>query len=133
MARYSASFVRSWSSVPASSTFSSATGAYLRDDPGHVLGLHVLAIAVVERDDRGVAAAAEALERAQRDRAVVRRLAGADAELVLERLQYLLRPVERAGEVRADLDHLPTHGLQVEHVVEGGDGLAVRGRQVERV
>ena len=34
----------------------------LLDDPGHVLGLHVLAVAVVDRDDGRVAAAAEALD-----------------------------------------------------------------------
>ena len=43
--------------------------------------LHGLAVAVVDRDDRAPAAAAEALDRAQRDLAVVGRLARPDAEL----------------------------------------------------
>ena len=56
-----------------------------------------------------------------------------DAELALEGLQHLLRPDERARDVRADLDHVPADGLQVEHVVEARDRLAVRRRQLERL
>src|SRR5207253_2395352 len=40
---------------------------------------------------------------------------------------------ERAWEIRADLDHVPADGLEVVHVIEAGDRLAVRGRQVERL
>ena len=56
-----------------------------------------------------------------------------DAELALERLEHLLRADERARDVRADLDQVPADGLEVEHVVERRDRLAVRRRQVERV
>src|SRR5919201_5029479 len=97
--RYAASFVRSRFSAPANS--SGLTGiAHLGDDPGHVLWPHRLAIAMVDRDDGRPAAAARALHRAQRDRTIVGRLPGPDAELGLERVQYLLRPDERARDVR---------------------------------
>src|ERR671931_680392 len=49
--RYSSSFARSRSSAPARTI--SLTGiAELLDDPGHVLGAHRLAVAVVDDDDR---------------------------------------------------------------------------------
>ena len=67
------------------------------------------------------------------DLAVLGRLAGAAAELVLERLEHALRADERARDVRADLDDVLADRLEVEHVVEGRDRLAVGGRQVERV
>src|SRR5690349_463904 len=101
-------------------------------DLGHVLRLDVVPVAVVDRDDGGVAAAAEALDRTEGDLAVVGRLARRDAELGLERVDDLLGARERAGEVRADLDRVPSDGRQVEHVVEGRDRLAVRGREPER-
>ena len=63
----------------------------------------------------------------------VGRLAGAQAELALERLDDLLRAREPAGDVRADLDDVLADGLEPEHVVERRDREAVRGRQVERV
>src|SRR6202035_3592033 len=43
------------------------------------------------------------------------------------------RSDERAGEVRADLDEVPADRLEVVHVVEGRDRVAVGGRQVEGV
>ena len=92
-------------------------------------GLTCVPVAVVDRDDRRPAAAAEALDRAERDLAVARRLAGPAAELALERLDDLLRADERAREVRADLDEVLADGLEVEHVVERRDRLAVGGRQ----
>ena len=64
------------------------------DDLRRVLGLDVMAVAVVDRDDGRVAAAAEALDRAQRDVAVLGRLAGLDPELLLERLDDLLRAAQ---------------------------------------
>src|SRR5512133_239653 len=130
IARYSASFVRSCSSVPASSIVLSPTE--LLHDLGDVVRFHVLAVAVVDGDDGRVAAAAEALGRAQGDLAVLGRLAGRDAQLRLERVDHLLRADERAGEVGADLDRVPPDGGKVEHVVEGRDRLAVPGRQAER-
>src|SRR5437868_5770857 len=130
--RYWSSFVRSRSSAPARTI--SLTGiAQLLDDSGHVLGAHRLAVAVVDDDDRPPPAAAGALDRPQRDEAVLARLARPDAELLLEGLHHLLRAHERARDVRADLDDVPAHRLQVEHVVEGRDRLAVRGRELERL
>ena len=82
--------------------------AQLLDDRRHVRGGDRLAVAVVDRDDGAPAAAARALDRPQRHLAVLGRLAGADAELVLERLEHLLRADERAGDVRADLDEVPS-------------------------
>src|SRR3954468_10498942 len=132
IAWYSASCVRSRSSAPASSTLcSSAT--HVLHDLGHRLGPYVLAVAVVDRDHRRVAAPAEALDRAERDLPVGRRLAGADAELRLERLDHLLRPAERAGEIGADVDCVPPDRLEMKHVVEGRDRVAERRRDLERV
>ena len=105
--------------------------AQLGHDARHVVGLHVQPVAVVDRDDRRPAAAAEALDRAQRE--LVVRLARRDAELALERLDHLLGALEPAGDVRADLDHVLADGLEPEHVVERRDREAVGGRQVERV
>ena len=58
---------------------------------------------------------------------------GPQAQLALERLDDLLGPVQTAGDVRADLDHVLADGLEPEHVVERRDREAVRGCQVERV
>src|SRR5918911_3418378 len=128
--RYSSSFVMSRSSTPARTI--SLTGiAQLLHDSGHVLGAHRLAIAVVDDDDRAPPAAARALDRPQRDEAVVARLARPDAELLLEGLHHLLRAHQSARDVGADLDDVPAHRLQVEHVVEGRDRLAVRGRETQ--
>src|SRR5437588_2521026 len=130
--RYSSSFVRSRSDAPGG-RIALIGIAQLLDDSGHVLGAHRLAVAVVDDDDRPPPAAAGALDRPQRHGAVLRRLAGPYAELLLERLQHLLRADERARDVGAELDEVPAHRLQVEHVVEGRDRLAVRGREVERL
>src|SRR5437660_4850402 len=116
--RYWSSFVRSRSSAPARTI--SLTGiAQLLDDAGHVFGAHRLAVAVVDDDDRAPPAAARALDRPQRHEPVVCRLARPDVELLLEGLDHLLRPHERARDVGADLDDVAPHRLQVEHVVEG--------------
>src|SRR5262249_37523137 len=128
---YSSSFVRSCSSVPARSiALAPPDGIH---DRGHILRLDVLPVAVVDADDGRVATAAEAFERAECDLAVVRRLARAHAELGLERVDDVLRTVERARDVRAHLDQVPPDGREVEHVVEGRDRVTVGGRQPERV
>ena len=57
----------------------------LLHDLRHVVGLHVGAVVVVDGDDRSPAAAAEALDRPDRELAVCARLAGVAAALVLER------------------------------------------------
>src|SRR3954463_9693593 len=123
MARYSASLVRSRSSAPASSIVLRATEP--PHDLGHVVRLDVVAVAVVDGDDGRVPAAAEALDRAEGDLAVLGRLARRDPELGLEGVDHLLRAGEGAREVGADLDRVPPDGRQVEHVVEGRDRLAV--------
>src|SRR5215204_5064476 len=130
---YSASFVRSRSSAPWSTSSCSSAIAELRDDSRHVFGARRLAVAVVDDNDRRVAAASRALERPQRDPPAPARLAHRDAELLLERLHDLLGSDERARDVRADLDEVLADGSEVVHVVEGRDGLDVRRRQVERV
>ena len=61
------------------------------------------------------------------------RLTGLDPELALERLERLLCADERAGDVRADLDEVLADRLELEHVVEARDGLAVGRGQVERL
>ncbi len=88
---------------------------------------------MVERDDRRPAAPAEALHCPERHLAALARLARAYPELLLERLEHLLRAAQAAADVRADLDHVPADRLEVEHVVEGGDRLAVGRCQVERL
>src|SRR3954452_428934 len=107
--------------------------AQLLHDAGDVRRLDVEPMAVVHGDDRRPAAAAEALDSAQAEPAVLGRLAGADAELALERLHHVLRAAHAARDVRADLDVPGADGLEVEHVVERCDREAVRRRQVERV
>src|SRR3954447_11340620 len=89
IARYSSSFVRSCMSAPASSTSLIATDVL--HDRRHVLGLDELPVAVVDRDHRRVAAAAEALDRPEGDLAVLGRLARRDPELGLEGVDDLLR------------------------------------------
>src|SRR4051794_9461192 len=93
------------SSAPCRTTGSAAI-AQLLHDPGHVLRPDGLVVAMVDGDDGAPAAAARALHGAQRDLAVLRRLARVHAELALERLQHLLRADERARDVRADLDQV---------------------------
>src|SRR5918992_462919 len=131
-ARYSEIRVRSRSSAPSSTTASSGT-AQLLDDRRHIVRPHRLAVAVVDGDDGPPPAAPGALERAEREPSVVGCLARLHAELLLERLEHLLRADERARDVRADLDQVPPDRLEMEHVVEGRDRLAVRRRHVERV
>src|SRR6187551_2520317 len=107
--------------------------AQLLHDRGHVVGLHVRPVVVVDRDDRRPTAATEALDRPQRDLAVLSRLTCADAQLLLEALEHLLCAYERARDVCAHLDHVAADRLEVEHVVEGRNRFAERGRRTERV
>src|SRR5438874_1473944 len=72
----------------------SVATAQLLDDRRHVRRLDVGAVPLVDRDDRRPAAAAEALDRAQRELAVLGRLPGRDSQFLLERLEHLLRPDE---------------------------------------
>src|SRR5438105_39387 len=95
--------------------------------------MHGLAVAVVDDDDGRAPTAARALDRSQRDRAVLARLARRDPELRLERLDDALRADERARQIRAYLDDVPADRREVVHVVEARNSLAVRGREVERV
>src|SRR5579862_1977329 len=131
-ARYSAIFVRSWSSVPPRRVVIGSATERL-DDLRDVLGLDVVPVAVIDRDDGCVAAAAEALDRAKRHVPVLGRLAGLHAERLLERLDNLLRSAQAAGEVRADLDRVRADGVEIEHVVEGRDRVTEGRRDLERV
>src|SRR3954469_3606159 len=131
IAWYSASCVRSRSSAPARRTLCSAIE--LPEDLGHRLGPAMLAGAGGDGHARGVAAAAEALDRAERDLSVRRGLARSDAELRLEGLDHLLRAAERAREVRAHLNRVPPDRLEMEHVVEGRDRIAEGRRDLERL
>src|ERR671910_1618586 len=135
--RYAASVSSGCSSPPCRTTnCSDATvglSSQFRDDRRHVGRRQPLAIAVVDRHDGAPAAPAGALDRPQRHLTVLRRLAGVDPEVVLERLEHLLRAHERARDVGADLDEMPADGLQVVHVVERRDRHAVGGRLLERL
>src|SRR3954468_18114308 len=74
--RYPSRVVRSCSVAPPRTSSLRGIGrppAQLGDDPGDVLGLDRLAVAVVDRDDRAPPATAGALDEAERDRAVLRR------------------------------------------------------------
>src|SRR5438067_5583448 len=133
ISRYSASLVRSCSSAPPRTTIGRSATAQLLHDRGDVPGLHGPAVVVVDRDDRRPAAAAEALDGAQGELAVLGRLSRPHAELPLERLEDGLGAAQRAADVRADLDEVPADRAQVEHVVEGRDRLAVRRREIERL
>src|SRR4029077_8023429 len=123
IARYSESFVRSRSSAPARSTLRAPTD--LLHDRGDVVGLDVLAVAAVDGDDGGVPAPAEALDGPEGDLPVVGGLAGIEPELALERVHHALGADESAGQVRADLDQVLADWLEVEHVVERRDPVAV--------
>src|SRR5712691_5807726 len=107
--------------------------AQLLHDRRDVAGLHVGAVVMVDGHDGRPAAAAEALDRPQRHLAVLRRFAGADAELLLEALEDLLSAHERTRDVGAHLDHVPSDRGEIEHLAEGGDGLAERRRRAERI
>ena len=56
-----------------------------------------------------------------------------DAELLLERLETSCAPTSAHERFVQTSTSVPSDGLEVEHVVEGRDRLAVRGREVERV
>src|SRR3954451_5331860 len=114
-------------------SFSLVSATELLHDAGDVVGLHRLAVAPVDGDDRTPAAAAGALDGAERELAVVGRLARLDPELLLEGLDDLLRPDERARHVRTNPDRVLTGRLGLVPVVERRDRHAVRGGQVERL
>src|SRR5512134_3582609 len=116
--------------VPAK-TISGCSATDLLDDAGYVLRLHAQAMPVVHRHDGRPAAAAEALDGAERERAVPRRRACAHSELLLESLDHPLRPCERARDVRAHLHDRAPDRLEAELVVERCDRRAVRGRELE--
>src|SRR2546427_1131586 len=103
--------------------------AELLHDCGHVLGLDVRPVVMVDGDDDGPPTAAETLDRPQRDLAVLCGVTRADAELLLEPLEHLLSADESARDVRAHLHHVPADWLEVEHVVERRDRLAERRRR----
>src|SRR5438093_5043125 len=109
--------VSGFCSAPARTTCCSGIAQPL-DDARDVRRLDRLAVTVVDDDDGAPAAAAGALHRLQRDRAVLGRLARPYAELLLERLERLLRADQSARDVRAHLDEMRSHGLEVIHVVE---------------
>src|SRR3954451_22510466 len=114
-------------------SFSLVSATELLHDAGDVVGLHRLAVAPVDGDDRTPPAAARALDGGERELAVLGRLARLDAELLLEGLDDLLRSDERAGHVGADADRVLSGGLRLVHVVEGRHGHAVRRSQIQRL
>src|SRR5207253_963252 len=71
-------------------------------------------------------------DRAERERAVLRGLYRPQAQITLEGVDHLLRPHQRAREVRADLHQVSADWLEVEHVVEVRDRFGLGGREVER-
>src|SRR5207244_8929390 len=102
------------------------TGGLLHDRRC-VSGRKVEPVAVVARDDGRPAATADALDRAERERAVPCRLARCDPELGLERGQDFLSAAKPAADVRADLDQTPPDRGQMEHVVARRNAFAVGG------
>src|SRR5688572_10681403 len=132
-ARYASMSRTAPPSVPAKTICGCSGTAELLHDSAHVVGVHPESVAVVDRDDGGPAAATEALDRPQRVLAVLTGRAWSHAELTLERLHDLLRTRERARDVRAHLDHAPSHRLEAVLVVERRDREAVRGRELECV
>src|SRR5262245_57564191 len=109
-------------SVPAKTISGrSAIGSELLDDPGHVVGADAQPVPVVDLYHRLPSAASQSLDRAERERPVIRGRARGDSELALERLHDLLRAGERARDIRADLDPSAADGLEEVLVVEGRD------------
>src|SRR4029077_11091594 len=103
------------------------------EDLRDISGRDVQPVTVVDRNDGGPAAAADALDGAEGEFAVSRRFTWRNAKLGLECGKHVLRPAEAAADVRAHLDQALSDGSQMEHVVEGRDAFAVRGCQIQRV
>src|SRR5436190_15933608 len=94
-------------SVPAKTTSGVAIGslpAELGCDRRHIGRRDPQAVAVVDSDDRRPAAAAEALDGAEREASIRTRLSCVNTELALERLDHVLCPGKPARDVGADLD-----------------------------
>src|SRR5262245_42086163 len=126
--------VRSRPSAPARTTgMSSGIATELLDDRRDVFRAHALPVPMVDGHDRRPAASPQALDGAKRHGAVLGGLADVDAQLALERFEDALRALQPTAHVRADLDHVPADGLEVVHVVEGSDRLAVGRRQTESI
>src|SRR5512144_3273904 len=81
----------------------------------------VLVVAVVHHQDGRRAARSEAFHGDVGEAAVLRGLAVADLQLVLDLALEPLAAEQGAGEIAADLDHVPADRLLVEHGVEGDD------------
>src|SRR3989304_6052030 len=99
----------------------------LVEDPVDRLDRQVLVVLVVDLHHRRRAAGAQALHLRQGELPVRGRLPGPDAELLRYVLDQMLRPEEGARDVPADLHVVLSHGLPVEHRVEGGDSLDLGG------
>src|SRR5579871_193470 len=100
-----------------------------------LLGRQVLVEDVIDHHHRRVVAGGEALLLAlQVELAVRRRLAGLDAEPLLDVLDDLVRAAQHAGDVRAHRDVQAADGLRLEHRVEARDLVYLdrRHREVAR-
>ena len=101
---------------------------------GTSAGLDALAVALVDRDDRRPAAAAEALGLAQRDRAVARS-SRRRARRAPARRPRRTSPAPHSAHARFVHTSITcvADRLEEEHVVERGDRLAVGGREADGV
>ena len=75
-------------------------------------------VAVVDLQARGLGAGRDALDVLERELPVGRRVAGLDAQAVLEVVQQLLAAEQHARDVRAHVDDVVADGLALEHLVE---------------
>ncbi len=106
--------------------------AQLVDQRVDLLASHRAAHALVVDEQHGcVAAGAHAFAFPQREGAIRRRLAEADAELLLQVLRRLGGALQRARQVGADRDLVCAERLQVVHRVERRDLVYRDGRHAE--
>ena len=107
-------------------------GPQLGDQRVELVRIHPAAhVLVVDEQHRRVAAGAHALAFLQRNGAVGRGFAEADAEPFLQVRGGLGRPLQRARQVGADRDLVPAVGLEVVHRVERGDFVHGHRRHAE--
>src|SRR2546426_6191181 len=102
------------------------------EDPVDLAGREVAVEVLVDHQSRSRIAGSEARVRKQREAAVLRGLAEADAELLADGPADSLVAHDPATDAVADEDHVPPHRLAVDEVVEGGDAVyLVRGHLQE--
>src|SRR5438093_6972115 len=109
-----------WTLITASISVNLSTRLLqLREEAVHLLRRDVFMVALVHHDDRRRAAGAEALDRYEREAAVLRGFAVPDPEALLDLALEPVPPVEATGKIAAHLEQELPDRLLMEHRVEG--------------